>query len=121
MQTPLGVLPISAKGDEFKLESEYFTEQLILAFNDIKTFKLTERVDLQKILTELGLQLSGIVDESSTAQIGKMVGAKILLSANLYRLDKNYEIYMKLLRVETGEILAITKIKIDRQLGLGES
>ncbi len=116
--TPLGVLPISSKDSSFHLDSEYFTEQLIFSLSENKTFKLTERADLQKIMEELGLQLYGFVDESNTSKVGKLIGAEMLLSGNLYSKNKDYEIFIKLLRVETGEILAITKIKIDRQLGL---
>ncbi|MCK5076169.1 MAG: hypothetical protein KAR38_07315, partial [Calditrichia bacterium] len=65
-------------------------------------------------------QLSGLTDEKNTPKVGKLIGAEIILTGNLYSKNENYELFIKLLRVETGEILSVTKILIDNQLGLNK-
>jgi hypothetical protein len=42
----------------------------------------------------------------------------MIVTGKVYLSQDNYEIFLKLLRVETGEVLAVNKLKIDRKLGL---
>jgi hypothetical protein len=42
----------------------------------------------------------------------------MLISGTLFDRGKNYEVFLKLLRVETGEILSVTKLLVDKALGL---
>jgi len=64
------------------------------------------------------LQLSGLLTEAETTRIGELLGAELLLAGELYQKVDNYELFLKLIRVETAEILAVTKIIIDSDLGL---
>ncbi|MEN6620176.1 MAG: CsgG/HfaB family protein [Smithella sp.] len=98
--------------------SEYFTEQMVFSLSRSKTFKVVERKDMQKILEELKLQKTGIVDDEKAAKVGKLMGAKIIITGRLYPVAENYEIFMKMLRVETGEVLSVNKLKIDGRLGV---
>ena len=77
-----------------------------------------EREDLQKVLTELELQLSGLADEKQAVKVGKLLGAGLLVDGRLYPKEAAFELFLKLLRVETGEVLSVTKARIDRRLGL---
>jgi hypothetical protein len=120
--TPASVLPLSPASQELNLPAEYFTEQLMLSFSRgdqvRKTFRILERKDLQRILEELELQQSGLSDEKQAARVGELLGAQILVIGKLYAKGGNYELFLKLLRVETGEVLSVTKAVIDRKLGL---
>ncbi|HON89539.1 MAG TPA: VWA domain-containing protein [Spirochaetales bacterium] len=116
--TPIAILPITAQTDENKAVAEYFSEQILITASKLKRCKLVERKDLQKILEELELQLSGLVDEKNAAKVGYLLGAEVLITGTLYVKDGKYEIFVKLLRVSTGEILAVTRAKIDKKLGL---
>jgi Mg-chelatase subunit ChlD len=116
------VLPLSPAQSGLELNSEYFTEQLILSFgkdeNFRELFRIVERKDLQTILTELELQLSDLAEEQGAAQVGELMGAELLIIGKLYSTAKGYELFLKLLRVETGEVLSVTKAIIDTALGL---
>ena len=46
------------------------------------------------------------------------MGAELLIIGKLYSTAKGYELFLKLLRVETGEVLSVTKAIIDTALGL---
>lgn len=116
--TPIALLPIAAQNDENKAVAEYFSEQILITANKLQRFKLVERKDLQKILQELELQLSGLVDEKNAVKVGYLLGAEVLITGTLYIKDGKYEIFIKLIRVGTGEILAVTRTKIDKKLGL---
>ena len=131
-QTRCAILPISTAapspappaGDnaqdakELATQSEYFGSQLTLAASRTRLFTLVERKDLQSVLHELELQLSGLSDDSAAAKVGKLLGAEVLVTGTLYRAGDQYELFLKLIRVETSEVLAATKAKLALNLGL---
>jgi Mg-chelatase subunit ChlD len=120
--TAAAVLPLSPAQSNLSLNSEYFTEQLLLSFGKDKTFKelfrIVERKDLQSVLEELELQLSDLAEEQGAAKVGELLGAQLLIIGKLYSTAKGYELFLKLVRVETGEVLSVTKAIIDKGLGL---
>jgi len=120
--TAASVLPISPAQGRLTLNAEYFTEQMILSFGKEETFRelfrIVERKDLQEILEELELQLTDLAEEGGAAKVGELMGAEMLIIGKLYESDKGYELFLKLVRVETGEVLSITKAVIDTELGL---
>ncbi len=116
--TPASMIPFSPEKPATPSNAEYFSEQMGFTLAKSKVFRIVERKDMQKILEELKVQGTGIVDDKSAAAAGKLMGARMIITGRLYLTSDNYEIFMKLLRVETGEVLAVNKLKIDNKLGL---
>ena len=98
--------------------AEYFTVRLNFSLARMAGINQIERKVLQFISDELKVQLSGIVKVSDAAKIGQWIGADYQIIGNLYYKDSNYETYLKLVRVNTAEIISVTKLKIDHCLGL---
>ena len=115
--TTVSVLPFSLDVGISKKNGEYFNEQLLLGFIRNKTFKVVERKDLQKLLAEWKLNLQA-VDEANAVKVGKLLGANLLVNSKMYKKDSNFEIYIKLIHTETGEIQSATKLVVDSKLGL---
>jgi hypothetical protein len=118
MGTPTAMLPILPAEESLSLNAEYFYDHLSRSLSESRLFREVERKDLQKILNEQKLTLSDLVDEKSAPKVGKLMGAELLISCRLYEKEKFYELFLRLLRVETGEIISVTKAKIDKELGL---
>ncbi len=116
--TPAAVLPIMCSKEKLKVNAEYFTANLLYAFSKAKTFKAIERDDLQKIIEEQKLQLTGLTDINKAVEVGKIMGADMLIAGELYEKEGCFELYLKLLNVKTAEVLSVTKTKIDKSLGL---
>ncbi|MEK6699616.1 MAG: VWA domain-containing protein [Nitrospirota bacterium] len=116
--TTTAVFPLSGKDESLSVSAEYFGEQLGLSLSRNKTFKMVERKDLQAILEEMKLHMTGLVSEQDAAKTGKMLGAKMVVTGNLYRDNKKYELFLKLIRVESAEVLSVTKTLINKDLGL---
>ena len=116
--TPAVVLPIMCSKNELKVNAEYFTANLLFAFSQAETFKAIERDDLQKIIEEQKLQLTGLTDLDKAVQVGKIMGADMLIAGELFEKEECFELYVKLLNVKTAEVLSVTKTKIDKSLGL---
>lgn len=119
-ETPTAVLPIvSDKGNA--TTGEYFTEQMMLALNGNPFFKHVARSgDMQAAEDELALGLSGMVDESNASEVGNFIGADLLITGKLYPEKGAYNLFFRLIRVETAEVLSVTKLVIDKNLGLAE-
>jgi hypothetical protein len=116
--TPASLIPFSSAEGADKSSAEYFAEQMNFALARNKTFKTVERRDLQKILKELELGMTGMVEDENAVKVGRLIGARMIVTGRLYAKNRNYEVFLKLLRVETGEVLSVNKLVIDRRLGL---
>ncbi len=117
-KTAVAVLPVIPASEELALNSEYFTEQILLSAGKSGYFTLVERQDMQSIMEEIKLQLSGVINEDTTVEIGNLLGARALISGKLYAKTDDFELFLRLLRVETGEVLSVTRAVIAKELGL---
>ena len=68
--------------------------------------ELVEREKLDKILDELGLSLSGIVDETEAARVGQLAGAKILVIGRAFAVNNELVIVAKVIATETSRVKA---------------
>ena len=116
--TRLGVLPLHANSETTETSAEYFVEQVQLSVSHNRQFTLVARKDLQAVLEEQKLHLSGLLTDDQTILIGELLGAELLLTGEIYGKSDSYDLFLKLVRVETGEILSVTKIVMDKALGL---
>jgi TolB-like protein len=58
--------------------------------------------NLKKIMEELALQQTGIVDDKTAVQIGKQIGAKFVITGSITKPGSLYTINATLIDVETG-------------------
>lgn len=116
--TPAAVLPLVPNAPELASNAEYFGERLLQSAVKTRVFKLVERKSLQSVLEELELQLSGLADEKAAARAGELLGAEIMVTGSVFRRDGKYEIFLRLVRVSTAEVLAVTRARVDAKLGL---
>lgn len=80
-------------------------EMLVADLTQVKELTLIEREGLEKILREMELGASGLVDEKSAPKIGKLLGATHLLSGNFLADDKGAVLVnYKILGVEGAQI-----------------
>ncbi|MCK4515667.1 MAG: hypothetical protein KAU31_10440, partial [Spirochaetaceae bacterium] len=117
---PTAVIPFHPAEEALGVQAEYLSEQLLLTMrqDDVArlAFQLVERRDIQAILEEIEFQLSGLTEQSSVTRVGEFLGAQLLVTGTLYQGADDYELFVRLLRVETGEVLAVTKAIINRDL-----
>lgn len=114
-ETKVAILPLHPSADK---NSEYFTERILLSMRNSGKMQIIERSQLIQILNEQKLSLSGVIDESTGAKIGKLLGADVLLLGKVYKKKKEYEVFLRFIRTETGEILSVTRLVLDQKLGL---
>ncbi len=112
-KTKIAVLDFVPKGKSFATEdmggivAEWFTTALV----QDGRFEVVERVLLQKILEEQKLGMTGLIDESSSAEIGKILGVKSIISGSVLQLDETIEVNARIINVVTGSIVAAENIR----------
>jgi hypothetical protein len=99
-------------------------DELSLAISRQKCFKLVEREDLKRVLDEVDMNRA--FDSAAPvkeAAAGPLAGpaalplpAKLLVLYRLRPTGDQYQMFVKLVRVRTGEILSASMLKIDRGL-----
>ncbi len=72
--------------------------------------RVIERAQLQDLLTEQRLSLSGRVDESTAVEVGKLVGAQYVIHGQVTSIADNLRMDMRAVDVETSEILEVQKL-----------
>jgi uncharacterized protein YegL len=122
----LSLVPLSLSESATVLEkknAELFGARLLQATVKSKRFTLVERNDLQALLQELELSLSAIADPESAAKLGKLLGAEYLILPSLVGFphtkddEQAWEVYLRLVRVATGEIISVSRARISQSLG----
>ena len=81
-----------------------FFEADFAKFSDLK---VVERDKVNFILSEIEMSESGKVSSSTAIQIGKLLGAQIMVFGNITQIDgKKCKMLVKAVKVETSEIIA---------------
>ncbi len=109
--TPLAILPVRAKNKKFDEIREYLSLQLTLAATRHSGMKIVDR-DLKAVAQEMKLQLSDLVDVEQAVPIGKILGAEVLIISEIQEHKPGADLFAKLVRVETGEILSVAKVSL---------
>ncbi len=82
-------------------------------------FTLVERKRLQDVLAELRLNLSGLAETSQSAQVGRLIGARILVFGRAFAVDRDLYIVARIVGTETSQVKAvIAKGKLESDLSL---
>lgn len=76
-------------------------------FGKLSDLKVVERDKVDYILKEIELSESGKVSSATAIQVGKLLGAQIMVFGNITQLDsKTCKMLVKAVKVETSEIIA---------------
>jgi hypothetical protein len=105
-QPPVTALwPLTPQGGVNSNSIPIITDTLYAAVLKSQWFRLVTREDMAKILSEHKLQMSEVCDSSSrAAEFGKILNAEKMLIGTASKLGTTYQVVLKLVNVETGEI-----------------
>jgi len=105
--TPLAVFPFQVSDNLSRKRVDLAVEE-ILTGNLLKTarFTMVERGQLESVFKEQRLSLSGAIESVTAIKIGKLSGARLLVLGSISKLRKTYQINVRLVDAESGEILS---------------
>lgn len=128
----IAVLPLCGSSETY-LAGITIENTLLELFTSKNKFEVVERSELERVLSEQRLGLSGLVSESSAIRVGEMLGADFLLLGSitnaeiLYTVNRNCYLYVgkvtanvKIVETETGAIIgSITESAFSHRYGQG--
>jgi len=99
----------------------YFLEnKFSIALNRSPYFELVDRDNLDSILEETRFGLTGLVEEKSRIEPGKLKGLQAILSGRYYDNDNSVRLFVDLLSLQSGTILSTKEIVIPKSMIPGQ-
>lgn len=113
--TPTMLLPINARARPLKRPAELLDPRLAVALGRSRSFRLIERngAALDSALTQ---QFAAGFDESKMVELGKRVPARLAIVSELDRGAGQLQVLLRLVKLETGEVLSVSLLKIADRL-----
>ena len=79
---------------------------LINALAQREDVRVVERERMAEALQDLRMSSEGLIDQATALQLGKMTGARVIVTGNVLQLDDELVITARLINTETGELVA---------------
>ena len=102
---------VTAEGRITRL-GRYISDKITPYFTRSARFLVQERALIDKIIQEHKFQTSPFVDEDSTQEVGRLLGAETIITGTLSELNKAYYFNAKAVGVTRGNILASVDVEI---------
>ncbi|MBI5205222.1 MAG: hypothetical protein HZA11_09920 [Nitrospirae bacterium] len=112
-KTKIAVLDFQLQGEGYETSDmgKIVAEWLITALVKEGRFDVIERMLLKKVLEEQKLGVSGIIDESSASKLGRVLGAKIVITGSIMKFQNVMEVNARIIEVESSSIIAAENVK----------
>ncbi len=101
----IAILPFETKGIGSELGEIDLLDKITTVFFNMHRFKVIERAQLEKILSEQQLGMTGVIDVSTAAQIGKGIGVDAVVCGSIARTGTAASIDARLIDTETAAII----------------
>jgi TolB-like protein len=82
--------------------AEMFTTEVV----NNNSFKIVEREQLNKVLGELQIGQSGVLDTTDAQKLGKILGAGAIIAGSVMKMGDSLRIDSRIIQVETGIIVS---------------
>lgn len=111
----LAVIPFENGGSYGKDREEFdalrrgLAAMLISELSLNPAVRLVDRDQTQRFLDEQGLGVAERVDAATAAKVGKLVGARYMITGSFIDLYGDFRIDARLINVETGEIMKVVR------------
>lgn len=89
----------------------YVAERLITSLFLTKRFQVIERRQLDKILAELKLNLSDLIDPKNAQRFGRVYGVDAIASGSVSELATTVEVNARLIETETGRVFSVASAR----------
>ena len=98
---PVAVLGFDAPSGEAGQIGELINDTIEVMLSDAGHFKIVDRSSLTQTLSEQGINLSGVTDTENALKIGRVVGAKLLVTGKVFELGESRMLTAKVIGTET--------------------
>ncbi|MDD3925375.1 MAG: CsgG/HfaB family protein [bacterium] len=102
---PTAVLPFQERNAGVKDRGTQISDILFAFLSTNPDLVLVDRADMQKVLEEHEINLSGMVNSSQATQVGQLTGARILITGSVVDTGKSVYLMAKIIGTETSRVL----------------
>lgn len=111
----IAVAQFSYSDGRTSMDGVVVSERLITEIIKLKKFIVVERKELEKVLQELKLEKTGLVDLKSAKNIGKILGADFIILGTLTEVpNKKLELNIRMVSVDSGIAVNAVSSKIKK-------
>lgn len=103
--TTTAVLPFNEKGQGVQSKGGQISDIIFATLAEKPEIWLVEREDINKILQELELNSSGMVNQQQAVKVGELSGAKIMITGSVFKSGSKTFIVAKIIGTETSRVL----------------
>jgi TolB-like protein len=100
----IAVLPFENKGGDANISSTV-QDKMITSLYSLKRFKIIERSQIDKVMSEQKLGLTGAIDPDKAVKVGKMIGVDAILIGSISSTDNGVGMDARLIDTESGVII----------------
>jgi len=104
----VAVLPFESSDEQLAGKATEVSSFLAARLSTRPELWLLERADIDKILAEQTIKLSGLTDPGSAVQVGKLLGAKVLVTGRFIRSGSGAILVAKVMSTETSRVFGET-------------
>lgn len=105
---PSALLPFQERGAGVREYGAKVTDLLFASLAARPEFYLVERSEMQKLQDEQELNLSGMVVSDQAVQVGKLTGAKLLITGSVIESDNALLLVGKVIGTENSRVLGVS-------------
>lgn len=92
----------------------FISEELITNLVNSGRFDIVERRELDRVLSEHEMYTEGIFDQSTIAELQKLLGIEAIITGSITNLGTQVKINARSISVQTGKIFAAASITVDK-------
>jgi len=101
----IAILPIRAADQK---NGDYAFDTIETMFSNALMYDMITRTKIAELIQEQKFQYSGLVDDNTAVQFGKLLGAQAIIVGDIAGADYTRRLVFRCLDVQTGRILAIS-------------
>lgn len=115
---PAAILGFQERGSGVSGYGEKVVDLLFALLATEPELVLVERAEIEKLLEEQSLSLSGVVRPDEAVKVGQLTGAKILVTGSVIEVEPSMYLVAKIIGTETSRVLGVSvKGKANDDLG----
>lgn len=114
-RTRVAVLPFQSIGGKGSTSGHIVAERLLGPLTADGSIQVVERALLETVMREQQLQYSGVVDQRSLKELGRVLNADALVTGAVIALrDEKVEVVARLIDANSAQILAVADARVEQ-------
>ncbi|MBU8923009.1 MAG: CsgG/HfaB family protein [Bacteroidales bacterium] len=92
----------------------FLAEEMITRLYKTGSFRVVEREMLNRVMAEHELATSGLVDESTAKELGRLLGVDAIATGTITDLGQRVRINSRLIATETGSVFSVAAVTLPK-------